>query len=562
MRSFRITFLFLSLAGFLLGCTRERYVAEVLDKKISDSQFRERYEQYLAQFSKRDNIALRTQILNNMINEILIFDDLRRLGLDSDEAARARNEQITKQALLDAYARRMTVDTMTITEAELWNEFRAFNTKVNARFVYAQTEQGAMELKRKLIAGVTFEDLATEAFEDPGLANNGGNLGWFGWGDMEPALEEQTFSVPVGQLSDPVRLKMGYAIVRVESRTELPLASEYDYAKQKEKLSRTIRQKKVVRLLQNATQEISKGLNPKFNDAAVHVVFRNRETISRRTPRKWMEGPDTPLSQLSSATTLVDFNGGAWTVANFLDRLESTSERQRMRVKTLEDVKDIAIGLATRDLLLERALKEGLRDDSDVKFQIEKVRTEYLLKRWAGIVRDTVGQNDPDPQMLRRYYEVKREEYVFPPEVNVAEILVRTAPEARAIMKELDRGAAFADLARSKSIRLWAAKRGGELGFGTRSTFGILGEKFFAAEVGERIGPERVDPYVGVYKVIGRQEGRQKSFEEAEPQISNEIAFVRKREVFKNAIETLRKRAQIIMNMDVLANIVVQGQRQ
>ena len=141
--------------------------------------------------------------------------------------------------------------------------------------------------------------------------------------------------------------------------------------------------------------------------------------------------------------------------------------------------------------------------------------------------------------------------------VNVAEVLVRTEGEAKLIARQARRGVDFAGLARTNSIRLWAAKRGGELGFSSKAGYGVMGEKFFAARVGDIVGPDRVDPYWGVFKVVERKEGRVRSFEESKDRTLAQVNEIKKQEAFKSALEALRGRASVTMNVENLANISV-----
>src|SRR5712692_4419027 len=489
----------LTVAGIITlcsSCSRERsQVAEVGGHRISDEEFRDRYKSYLANTSSRDNILLRQKILNNMINEKLIFDDIKRQGMDNDEIYQNRLNDISGQALLDAYAKKISLDTVSVSEQELWKEFRAYNSKVSARYLYAKKERDAWNLKRQLEQGRTFEALAKDIFEDPGLANNGGYLGTFGWGEMEPALEEAAFSLPVGALSDPVRLKVGWAIVKVETRVEQPLASEYDYEKAKEKLTRAVQDKKIVHVVKDVVEQIGQDLSPVFNETAAEQVFKNWDYLVPGGVGTISSDQETRVPGNISSLHFVSFRGRSWTVGEFLEKLKKTSEKQRKRVKSVGDVKNVAIGLATREILLDRARQAGLEHDPVVLAQITRVKEEYLLKRWAKSVQDTVGQNGWGQNVIGDYYEKNNAQYAFPPEVNVAEILVRTEGEATSLMNRLKKGANFSELAHKNSIRLWAAKHGGELGFGTKATFGILGEKLFANKIDQLLGPERVDPY-------------------------------------------------------------------
>ena len=71
-----------------------------------------------------------------------------------------------------------------------------------------------------LRGGADFAAAAAEHSEDDGTAEAGGDLGFFPRGRMMPPLEEAAFSLPTGELSDPVRTELGFHILRVEERME------------------------------------------------------------------------------------------------------------------------------------------------------------------------------------------------------------------------------------------------------------------------------------------------------------------------------------------------------
>jgi parvulin-like peptidyl-prolyl isomerase len=49
-------------------------------------------------------------------------------------------------------------------------------------------------------------------------AANGGDLGEFGRGAMDPAFEKAAFSLPIGAVSEPVLSAFGYHLIKVEKR--------------------------------------------------------------------------------------------------------------------------------------------------------------------------------------------------------------------------------------------------------------------------------------------------------------------------------------------------------
>ena len=65
--------------------------------------------------------------------------------------------------------------------------------------------------------GESFAELAS-IYSDGPSAREGGDLGWFGRGDMTPPFEEVAFGLDVGEISDPFETSFGYHIVTVEDR--------------------------------------------------------------------------------------------------------------------------------------------------------------------------------------------------------------------------------------------------------------------------------------------------------------------------------------------------------
>lgn len=72
------------------------------------------------------------------------------------------------------------------------------------------------EVRARIEAGESFEDVAIEVSEDPGSGANGGSLGWFGRGQMVPEFEEAAFALDVGELSEPIKTDFGYHLILVD----------------------------------------------------------------------------------------------------------------------------------------------------------------------------------------------------------------------------------------------------------------------------------------------------------------------------------------------------------
>lgn len=80
----------------------------------------------------------------------------------------------------------------------------------------------AQDLRKQILAGADFATLAKAESDDAGSAVRGGDLGTFRKGQMVPEFDQAAFSVPVGQVSEPVKTQFGYHLIKITERTSKP----------------------------------------------------------------------------------------------------------------------------------------------------------------------------------------------------------------------------------------------------------------------------------------------------------------------------------------------------
>jgi peptidyl-prolyl cis-trans isomerase C len=76
----------------------------------------------------------------------------------------------------------------------------------------------AQEIRKKLVEGADFATLARAESNDGGSKTKGGDLGFLRHGQIIPSFEESLFSLPVGEISQPVKTNYGYHIIRVDEK--------------------------------------------------------------------------------------------------------------------------------------------------------------------------------------------------------------------------------------------------------------------------------------------------------------------------------------------------------
>jgi len=81
-----------------------------------------------------------------------------------------------------------------------------------------QAKQRAIDLRKRILAGEDFATLAKEYSEDPGSGSQGGNLGFWGKGDMVAPYEAAALALKPGQTSEVVESQFGFHIIQLIER--------------------------------------------------------------------------------------------------------------------------------------------------------------------------------------------------------------------------------------------------------------------------------------------------------------------------------------------------------
>ncbi len=78
------------------------------------------------------------------------------------------------------------------------------------------------DLRNQIIAGADFGEIASKKSEDPSAAENKGLLGYFCAFQMVYPFEDMAYKTPVGQVSQIVRTRFGYHLIKVEDERLVP----------------------------------------------------------------------------------------------------------------------------------------------------------------------------------------------------------------------------------------------------------------------------------------------------------------------------------------------------
>ncbi|PNA04589.1 MULTISPECIES: SurA N-terminal domain-containing protein [unclassified Pseudomonas] len=125
--------------------------------------------------------------------------------------------------------------------------------EVNDKTTEAQAKAKIEEVQARLAKGEKFEALAKEFSQDPGSANNGGDLGYAGPGVYDAAFEKALYSLNKDQVSEPVRTDFGFHLIKLLGieAPEVPTLASL-----KDKLTRELKTQQVEQRFVEATKQL------------------------------------------------------------------------------------------------------------------------------------------------------------------------------------------------------------------------------------------------------------------------------------------------------------------
>jgi len=520
-------------------------IVTVGQHKIYKDQFADRYIDYLLATGIKDNIVVREAILDNMINEILLYYYDDNEALFSDVEYKKELAWVEKQSVLAYLKDQEVYAKINVSEKEVRQAFARVNEKIAASHLYAPTLEEAENLYKLLEIGVDWDNIAAQVFTDSTLRNNGGYLGYFTWGDMDPAFEDAAYSLKIGEISKPIKTSNGYSIIKLEDRNPHPLLTEYEFQTKKSKLEGVLRIKK-------KPEYEKKYLKSIFDESKYSLSEKSLDNITTYFGFSDIGKKENSYQPNSNETCLV-YDGKKYSEQFIIDQMLQIPDYHRTKIISKEILKQAIKGILLQNLLYSEAIKKDYIKNQLVIDVADKLKMQVFLKYKMQQILSDIKVSD---SLLYQYYANNLESFKSLNEISIQEIIVDNKLFSDSLIIMLEEGSDFGKLAKEFSLRDFSKKNNGIIDYAPLSKFGFLKSNFWEAEIDEIIGPIELQGAYGIFKVLGKKKGEPKKFENIN---KNDIEYAYKNDFRKTIreeyLENIRKNVSVRINRIVLNSI-------
>lgn len=248
-----------------------KVLAEVNGKAVTSDDF-DREVKALPEYVRAmaDTPQGRKEMIDTLIMRELILQQATKEGIDKSKEIDEKLVEMRKRLVIDTFLKKKVETEAKISDEELKKFYDQnvdkFKTgeQVKASHILVKTEEEAKKVLEQLKGGAKFDELAKKSSVDTSAAK-GGDLGWFGKGNMVPAFEKAVFSLKEGETSGIVRSEFGFHVIKLTGKRA---AGTRPFDEVKDQIKNALMPQKQQQVFMKLKDDIKKGAKIEIKDPA------------------------------------------------------------------------------------------------------------------------------------------------------------------------------------------------------------------------------------------------------------------------------------------------------
>lgn len=383
-----------------------RALADIDGSPISEARFLDSYARRLMVSGAPDTAPGRAAHLRRLIDAALLADEARRLGIDQQPDAVRMRDRLARHATGgEWYGERLLAGLAAPDEAEVAAAYALASERVALRHLLFRTEAEAHAALAQLAAGRDLVDLANEVFETEAPTPEAGWLGEAGYWDLDDALADAVFALPVSAVSAPVQSAYGWHLLRVEARSRQPVLTDDAFQRARASVAERLRQRQARVEGRAFVRAFMDGQDVSLDEAAVRALRATMGRLRGSERRGALTADEAAeiASALDPSAVLATFGPAG-------DRQRFTVDDYLLWLPALPISEAIgrtgaSVGRALRNEALSRAgAAAGLDTSAGVREHVRHQENALLADRMRALIRSYApADNDLVPVAYTRH---------------------------------------------------------------------------------------------------------------------------------------------------------------
>ena len=258
--------------------TPDAVVLTIGEEKVTAGEFDQLVDALPEQVRASARGPNKRQFAEQLVRIKIMSHEARKRKLDETPAVQRMFELQKENLLANVLLQEMTANVKVddATAQQYFDQHKLEYETVHARHILIRfkgsplplaagkkdlTEEEALakiqEIRQKIAGGEDFAAAAKTDSDDVQTGTRGGDLGTFHHNQMVPEFDKAAFSLPVGQVSEPIKTKFGYHLIKVDQHETKSLQ---DVRPELEK-------KMAPELARNAVENLQKQVPVTYDDA-------------------------------------------------------------------------------------------------------------------------------------------------------------------------------------------------------------------------------------------------------------------------------------------------------
>jgi peptidyl-prolyl cis-trans isomerase C len=271
MRKFTLLIVILFITFLLNGCGEKNktVLARINGDVITLEDFNKRISR-LPGYYQEIIKGQKAQFLDDIIMEDLLYKEALKSKIDRDPETKEVIAEAKKKILVSRLIKDRVDDKISAFDQDIRKYYDEHSEEFmlperwRASHILVDTQEEAEAIKERLNQGASFEELAKEKSKDA-TSQQGGDVGYFSKGQLIPEFEGVCLSLEVGEISDIVKTKFGYHIIKLTDKKS-PEVQEFSSVKEliKKELERDKKKQLLEALMNNLRRDVKITVNKKL----------------------------------------------------------------------------------------------------------------------------------------------------------------------------------------------------------------------------------------------------------------------------------------------------------